>query len=178
MLRLFVGLELPSKLQFGLEQICCGLKEARWVDPHNMHITLSFIGDINEREGEDLHKALSSVTFEAFELSLAGIDCFAHKHQPSSIWAGVAGDVAMLHNLQQKIVTALMRAGLEPEKRKYKPHVTLARLKKAPSEAALSFMQAHNHLKTESFPVSHFTLFRSHLSQNGADYQVLERYPA
>lgn len=176
MLRLFIGLELPGGVQDRLERLCSGLKEARWVEAHNMHITLSFIGEIDEGRAEDLHNALDKIRFEAFDLYLAELDCFAHKHQPSSIWAGVKGDVDALHHLQKKVVAAVELAGIDAEKRKYKPHVTIARLKKTPSEQALSYMEANNGLKTETFTISNFTLFRSHLTRHGAEYEVLERY--
>ncbi|NVK18523.1 MAG: RNA 2',3'-cyclic phosphodiesterase [Methylocystaceae bacterium] len=176
MLRLFIGLELPGTVLDRLEQLCSGLKEARWVEPHNMHLTLFFIGEIDEGQAEDLHHGLDKIRFDPFDLYLAELNCFAHKHQPSSIWAGVKGDVVALHHLQNKVRGAVEIAGIEAEKRKYKPHVTIARLKKTPSEQALSYMEAHNVLKTEAFTVSRFTLFRSHLTRHGAEYEVLERY--
>ncbi len=176
MLRLFIGLELPTPIQDRLEPLCSGLQGARWVAPHNMHITLAFVGDVDEGAAQDLHETLSDIRFDPFDLSLGEIDCFAHKHQPTSVWTGVKGNVEALQNLHHKTTKAIENAGLIPERRKYKPHVTLARMKQMPKEKLLSYMEGNNSFKTDSFTISHFTQFRSHLTRHGADYEVLARY--
>ncbi len=176
MLRLFIGLELPVSIQNRLEPLCSGLKDVRWVAPENMHITLSFIGDIAEGAAEDLHEKLCGLSFEPFELSLAETGCFESRGRARAVWADVKGDVEALHRLHHKIQLAVETAGLTPERRKYKPHVTLGWLKGTPLEKLQAFMSAHNTLKTSAFRVSHFSLFQSHLSRHGADYEVLERY--
>ncbi|MDV7340537.1 RNA 2',3'-cyclic phosphodiesterase [Terasakiella sp. A23] len=176
MLRLFIGLELPIAIQDRLEPLCSGLRDARWVTPHNMHITLGFVGDVDEGAARDLHETLGDIRFDPFELYLSEVDCFAHKKQPTIVWAGVKGDLDALHHLYSKTLKAIELAGLEPERRKYKPHVTLARMKQMPKEKLLSYMEANNFFKTDSFEVSHFAQFRSHLTRHGADYEVLARY--
>ncbi len=178
MMRLFVGLELPSDIRDDLGAMCAGLKEVRWVEPHNMHITLAFIGEVEEGAAEELHHSLRHLSFEPFTLSLAEVDCFESRGKPKIVWAGVKGEIDALTHLHQKILGAVEMAGLEPERRKYKPHVTLARLRHdSPRERVFSYMESHNGLKTESFQVGSFCLYRSHLTRNGADYEVLERYP-
>jgi RNA 2',3'-cyclic 3'-phosphodiesterase len=176
MLRLFIGLELPTRIQDHLVPLCSGVKNARWVDAHNMHITLAFIGEVDEATLPDLHDSLSDIRFDPFDLSLAQVDCFESRGKATVLWAGVDGDVDALTRLHFKVQNAISAVGLCPERRKYKPHVTLAWLKKTPKENVMSFIENHNSLCTEHFSISHFSLFRSHLSRHGADYQVLEKY--
>ncbi|SCA56159.1 2'-5' RNA ligase [Candidatus Terasakiella magnetica] len=177
MMRLFMGVELPDGVKDRLVPLCSGLKEARWVPPHNMHITLAFVGEVDHGAAFDLHEALCNVQFDPFDLSLHEVDCFESRGKAKVIWAGVKGEIEALTHLHQKILTAVEQAGLVPERRKYKPHVTLARLKNTPLEKAQDYMSANNGLKTHSFKVAHFSLFRSHLTRHGADYEVLESYP-
>lgn len=177
MMRLFIGLELPDFIQKDLSCLCSGLKEVRWVEEHNMHITLAFIGEVEEGAAEELHHALCDISFDPFDLHLGEVDCFDSRGKPKTIWAGVKGDVDPLVHLHQKVLTAIESAGLEPERRKYKPHVTIARARRdSPKEQLLSYMESHNGLKTDRFTISHFSLYRSHLTRHGADYEVLERY--
>lgn len=177
MQRLFIGLELPVSIQKDLSNLCSGLKEVRWVEPHNMHVTLAFMGGVEDGDAEELHYALNTLSFDPFTLSLAEVDCFEHRGMPKIVWAGVRGELDPLTHLHQKILIAVEQVGLKPERRKYKPHVTIARLKyDSPKGRLIDYMESHNGLKTEAFGITHFTLFRSHLSRKGADYEVLERY--
>jgi len=176
MIRAFVGLELPSIIREDLETLCSGLKDVRWVASYNMHITLAFIGDVDESQLIDLDTELAAIRFDPFDLSLAEVDCFETRGKPKVIWAGVKGAVEELTHLHHKVMNAVEHAGLEPERRKYKPHVTLARLRSPPKERVLDYMEGHNGFKTDAFQLTQFTLFRSHLTRHGADYEVLKRY--
>lgn len=175
-MRLFVAVELPSDVCDAVVTLCTGLKDVRWVAPRNMHLTLAFLGELDSVQGADLHAALNTLRFDPFDLQLAGVDCFESRGKVRVLWTGVDGGRVALCHLQHKIMTALERAGLEPERRKFKPHVTLSYLNRFPKEKLLDYISENNRFKTESFKVSHFSLFQSHLTQHGAEYEVLERY--
>ncbi|WP_135081626.1 RNA 2',3'-cyclic phosphodiesterase [Terasakiella sp. SH-1] len=176
MLRLFVGVELPTSFHESLRSLCSGLKEVRWVAPRNMHITLAFLGEIDQGAAADFHEALCDIQFDSFELYLNEVDCFESRGRAHVVWTGVKGKVEALAHLHQKVLMAAEYAGLKPDRRKYKPHVTLAWLKGTPLENVQTYMSSHNGFKTERFVVDHFSLYRSHLTRHGADYEVLERY--
>lgn len=176
MLRLFIGLDLPSSVKQELAAMASGVAEARWIAPENLHLTLRFIGDMEEGEAEELDILLQSVKAPSFSLALSGVGCFESRGRVRQIWAGVAKEPA-LESLHKKIEQALIGSGLKPEGRKFTPHVTLARLKGAPAMSAKSYLEYHAAFQTEVFEVNYFTLYQSHLSHKGATYQVLADYP-
>lgn len=176
MIRLFVGLALPDGVIARLSMLCAGVPGANWVEPANMHITLRFIGEVEESEAEEIDHMLSTVEAEAFSLELAGLGTFGEGHKTRALWAAVVPSPALLH-LQAKVESAVVRAGLPPEGRKFTPHVTLARLDK-PSPARLqSYIEGNNLFSAGPFAVEQFTLFESRLGTGGAVYIPQVEYP-
>ena len=175
MIRLFVALELPGTVTDGLGALCAGVPGARWIEPENMHLTLRFLGEIDEARYEDVVEALDGVRAPVFELTLESIGTFSQGQIPHRLWVGVRRSDELMQ-LQAKIERALVRAGFEPERRRYTPHVSLARLRDAPLDRLGDFMRRHEPFRMPSFPVEHFALFSSHLSKGNADYQVEERF--
>lgn len=174
MFRLFVGIALPDDVRLRLAGLCSGLPGAKWIDPENMHLTVRFIGEVGGAQAEDIDVALSRVIAPAFDLVLSGVDCFESGGKVHTLWMGFAKQPLLAH-LYGKVESALVRAGCEPERRKFKPHVTLARLR---GESRIgSFIQAYNRLTIGPFPVDRFTLFRSHLGSEKAHYEELADYP-
>src|ERR671938_2153776 len=131
MLRLFVGIPLSPELHLRLSLLCNGLPGAKWVEPGNFHVTLRFIGEVDEGRAADIDEALAEIRAPRFELAVAGVGIFGTAAKARMLWAGVEKNPALLH-LHDKVESALMRLGLEPEERRYTPHVTLARIKYAP----------------------------------------------
>ena len=175
MLRLFVGLEIAAPIKAELEKISSGLPEARWLAPENLHMTLHFIGDVDEGVAEDVDAALQGVEAPTFDLTVKGVGCFESRKRVRAVWADVAMEPELRH-LHAKVSQAIIHAGLEPEHHKFKPHVTLARLKRVPATAVVKYLETHADLSLPPFSVKHFTLFRSHLGHRGASYEVLARY--
>jgi len=175
MIRLFVGLTLPEHHRQRLSALGCGVEGARWVTVENLHITLRFIGEVDEDQAEDLAAALDLVTADPFEVSIKGLGTFGHP--PHSAWAGVVdtppGALAALH---ANVESALVRAGLKPEGRKYTPHVTLARLRHVQEARLARFMEGSADLSLSLFSVTKFTLFESHLSPSGAHYESVAAF--
>ncbi len=176
MIRLFAGLELPEAVRAELAAMTAGVPGARWVAPDNMHVTLRFVGDVDEGVGRDVHEALATVRAPRFALALAGIGTFGSKRHPHALWVGVERAPELVH-LRDKIESALVRAGLEPETRKFSPHVTLARIKEPPGPRLGEFVARHDGYRSESFVCERFTLFSSHLGRSGASYTAEAHYP-
>lgn len=174
MLRLFVGLRPPAPIRAQLLALMGGISGARWQDEEQLHITLRFIGEIDERAAEDAALALSGVRWPPVDIALDGVGSFDTRGRINAVWAGVRPRET-LAGLHRKIDQALVRAGLEPERRAYLPHITLARMS-APAEAAERFVEAHAGLASAPFTLDHFLLFESHLGHEGARYAAVERY--
>ncbi|MBC8445112.1 MAG: RNA 2',3'-cyclic phosphodiesterase, partial [Rhodospirillaceae bacterium] len=122
MIRLFVGIPLPVDVRQHLHLLAAGLQGAHWISPENMHLTLRFIGEIEEYQADDIHDTLCAIHEPSFDISLSGIETFGRGHMIHTLWAAISSEPALFH-LQDKIESALVRAGLDPERRKYPPHV-------------------------------------------------------
>jgi 2'-5' RNA ligase len=174
--RLFVALALPDPLRLQLADLAGGIPGARWVAPENYHLTLRFIGEVENWQADEVDEALSAIRGKPFALSLAGLDIFEKAGRITSLHVKVERSDRLLH-LQSKVETALQRAGLPPERRRYAPHVTLARTERAAPDKLISFVQAHNLFRPEPVPVDHFSLFSSLLGKEQAHYEAEVDYP-
>jgi 2'-5' RNA ligase len=173
--RLFTGLEIPADIGQSLAMMRGGLPGARWVDPENYHLTLRFIGDIDAALARDIASLLGQVRRSAFDLRLDGLSSFGGR-KPRAVVAGVAS-AAPLNELQAEQERLLQRLGLEPEGRKYTPHVTLARLRDASSRAVAEYLSMRGHFRSPPFRVPRFVLFSSRASIGGGPYVVEAAYP-
>ena len=169
-MRLFVAIDLPWVLRERLAMLSgAGISGARWVPPENYHLTLRFIGETPGFQAEEIDHALLALKAPAFSLTLAGVGTFAKSGRGSAIWVGVERS-APLDHLRSKIEVALQRCGVEPERRRFQPHVTLARLDNASEAKVAAFVQAHNLFRADPVEISHFTLFSSRLGKDQAAY--------
>lgn len=175
MIRLFVALTLPENVRQGLSFLCGGVPGARWQRPDQMHLTLRFIGEIDEGTAGDVVEALESVAMDPFPLAVQGVGAFGEKRRSHVLWAGLKPEPELLR-LQAKIETALIRVGLEPERRKYQPHVTLARLNQTSEAKVVEFLSAHGGFSLPPFMVEGFTLYSSFRSHGGAIYRPEESF--
>ncbi len=176
-MRLFVGLELPRLLRERLALLGGGIPGARWVPAENYHLTLRFVGEVAAHLAEEIDHALSGVGAGSFPLSFTGVGTFAKGGREVALWVGVERSAALDH-LQSKVETALQRAGMEPERRRFTPHVTLARLGDAvPEHKLAAFVQAHNLFRAGPFEIEHFTLFSSRLGKEASAYAAEVEYP-
>ncbi len=176
MIRLFVAVPLPEDARARLAGLCAGVRGAKWVAPENLHLTLRFIGEVDEETAADIDAALSKVRAPAFEVTLEGVGHFGSRKRARALWAGVA-DNSRLGHLHDKVEAALVRARLEPEGRKFSPHVTLARFKNTSARRVTAFVAQHGLFRAGPFPVGAFTLYSSFLSKGGAIYAPEAAYP-
>ncbi len=175
-MRLFVAIALPEDLRARLAGLQQGVPAARWVDPDNLHLTLRFIGEADGIEAQDLDAALVQVRAARFDLTLAGVDRFGQGRKSRALWVGVV-PVPELDRLRHKVERAVQAAGFAPEGRKFKPHVTLARLKGDPGYRLHDHLAHHADFRAESFEVRAFVLYSSLLTQAGAIYTPERVYP-
>ncbi|TCZ63078.1 RNA 2',3'-cyclic phosphodiesterase [Roseicella aquatilis] len=168
-MRLFVALALPAAIKAQLAMLAGGIPGARWVPPENYHLTLRFIGEVESWRAEEVDEALANIRAPSFELSLRGLGTFEKGGRISALWVGVERTEG-LGFLQAKVETALQRIGLEPERKRFSPHVTLARTDKAAPEKLIAYVQAHNLFRLPPVAVEHFTLYSSRLGKEAAVY--------
>ena len=168
-MRLFVALVLPDSLRAALSSLAGGIPGARWVPSQNLHLTLRFIGEVQSWQAQEIDDSLAALRTRGFELSVAGVGTFAKDGRVTTLWAKVERNDRLAH-LQQKIETALQRAGLPPERRRFAPHITLARVDQVPEAKVVAWVQAHSLFRAAPVLVEHFTLFSSQLGKEFSVY--------
>lgn len=174
--RLFTGLEVPRDVQLALSLKRGGIQGARWIEPENYHITLRFIGDVDNHTAYEVAAELDRLSHsEAFTIRLSHLGTFGGD-KPRALYAGVENNEA-LQRLQAAQERVLRRAGLEPEGRKFVPHVSLARLRGASAIELAEFIHQAGHFHPLQFKVGRFVLFSSKSSVGGGPYLVEQSYP-
>lgn len=175
MIRLFVAIGLPHATSIDLAMLGGGgVPGARWVPMENYHITLRFIGEVSEPQAEDIASALAAISCKPFDLQIKGCGVFG-QDQPRALWAGVAPNEA-LTVLHKKIEHAFQRMGLAPDTRKFKPHITLARLRNTEPLKVQQFIQDHSLYKPPPIAIDSFGLYSSDLSHSGSIYHLEQSY--
>jgi RNA 2',3'-cyclic 3'-phosphodiesterase len=174
--RLFTGLEIPSDVSLDLQIMQGGIPGARWMEPSNYHLTIRFIGDIEQGLARELAHAFDTVTFKPFRLRLKGVGLFGG-NKPHSLFAGVEenAELRRLHDVHDRLCQTL---GLPAEGRKFVPHVSLARLKEAEPRALQRWVEVHSLYSTPEFEVSSFVLFSSRPLKGGGPYAAEAIYQA
>lgn len=175
MIRLFAAIDLPENVLNSLARLQTGVPGARWQTREQLHLTLRFIGEVDERDAAAIDEMLAGIEAPRFTLELKAVGQFGGKN-PRALWAGVAPSEPLLF-LQRKIESVLQRLGAPPDERKFIPHVTLARLRNTPPGAVMDFLTDHGLYASGPFEVRAFTLFSSHLSPNGSIYTPERLYP-
>jgi 2'-5' RNA ligase len=175
MSRLFVAIDLPPEVVAQLQGLCRGVPGARWVQPEQMHLTLRFIGEVDGGIFQDIKEGLAGITAPVFSLQVKGLGFFPPRKNPRVLWAGIA-PVEEVSGLRNRIENLLVGMGLEPEGRKYSPHITLARLHDTPLARLDRFLADNNLFATEPFPVSGFHLYSSELTSKGAFHAIEASY--
>ena len=173
--RLFTALEIPREIAMSLSLLRGGLPGARWIDPENYHITLRFIGDIDDRLAHDVASLLDGVKRRSFEVRFGNLSSFGGR-KPRAIIAAIQPNAPLIE-LQAEQERLLQRLGLEPEGRKFTPHVTLARLRDSSSRDVAEYLSTRGPLFGSAFTVSRFVLYSSRASVGGGPYVVEADYP-
>lgn len=173
--RLFTGLEVPSEIVRELSALRGGLPGARWVEPENYHVTLRFIGDVDDAVAREVGSVLAQVRRSPFEICLDGLHSFGGRKARAVV--ALVPTVRPLMELQAEHERMMQRIGLEPEGRKYIPHVTLARLRDSSNRQVAEYLATRSPFRTVPFAVPRFVLYSARASVGGGPYVVEAAYP-
>ena len=175
-MRIFVGLELPDEVREQLGTLERGIPGARWLDTAQLHLTLAFIGEVHATVARDIADALAGLRCSAFDVEIVGVGHFGPLRQARAVWAGIAPNEPLLH-LQRGVVRRIAQAEVTLERRRFRPHVTLARMRGSPGGHHLAnFLAEHSLLRLPPWQAQSFALIESHLRAEGAAYETLARY--
>ena len=183
--RCFIAVELPEEVRDEIAQLQAQLKSGnqpgvKWVDPYGIHLTLKFLGSIAQDRINEITKAMVEAAhgIAPFQLKVEVLGVFPNLRRVQVVWVGIGGEVEKLAQLQQGIESALAKLGFAPERRRFTPHLTLARLRdRASLEERQRIGQLIAETKFESihnFPVDAISLMRSQLTREGAIYSQIE----
>lgn len=173
--RLFTALEVPPSISESLARLRGGVSGARWIDVENYHITLRFIGDVDDAFARDAANALSFIRRPEVEVTIDQLAAFGGG-KPRAIVARVRPDAPLIE-MQAEQERLLQRLGAPPEARKYAPHVTLARLRGASSASVAAYLGARGYFPPLRFTAERFVLYSSRDSVGGGPYIVEAEYP-
>ena len=173
--RLFVAIRPPEQIRDLLIDAMDTSTDFRWQDDEQLHLTLRFVGEVERPAADDLADALSRIRTPSFAARIAGVGRFEQRNS-GALWAGVEPK-APLAALAAKVERVCQQVGLEPERRAFFPHITLARWKGRRSREVADFLDRRRGLSSEPFEVTEFILFESRLSRHGAHYEPVARYP-
>lgn len=166
-MRLFIAIELPDDLKKALGRLRADIPGARWVPLEQIHLTLAFLGKVEEKTVERLTSELAHIQAPAFELCFAGAGCFPNRHRPRVLWIGLAPE-PRLTDLAARVHEVVLSCDIPQEERPFSPHITLARFKFPASRETGAFLDLHQKLELPPFSAQEFILFQSRLTPQGA----------
>jgi RNA 2',3'-cyclic 3'-phosphodiesterase len=183
-IRSFISIELPETVKLELAGVESKLKRAcsfpvKWVSPDNIHLTLKFLGNIENSKINVIIEAVSDALYNErpFFLNLTGLDVFPNLKNIKVVWVGLGGEINTLKKVQNKIEMRLIPLGFLAEKRLFTAHLTLARINENVSysdKQVLAEIISHTDIDCDfSFKVNSVNLMRSQLTRKGAIYSRL-----
>jgi 2'-5' RNA ligase len=172
--RLFVAIRPPEAIRDLLIDAMDDSADFRWQDDEQLHLTLRFVGEVERPVAHDLADALGRVRAPRMQLRIAGVGRFEQRNS-GALWAAV-DPKAPLAALAAKVDRTCQSVGLEPERRAFHPHITLARWKGRRTREVHDFLERRRGLASEPFAIDRFILFESHLSKHGAHYEEVASY--
>jgi len=175
-IRLFVAVDLPEDVRDDLALMAHGLPGARWLDDTQLHLTLRFVGEVDGVVYRDVMGVLGRIRAQPFEIALAGLGFFPPRGQPRSLWAGVTRSEPLEH-LRKVVDGGLSRLGLPTDRKRWVPHVTLARLDGTPASRLGRFITDHSLYRSRPFMVEGVSLYSSQLQPKGALYELEASFP-
>ena len=176
--RLFVAIELPRTLKREFIDLARSFRpreheRVRWIEQDAMHLTLKFLGDTPIDQVPDIKTALERAASSTgkFSIKIGRTGCFPSFRDPRICWVGLSGELRRLEQLQGRVEGGLVALGLDPEDRKFKPHVTVGRTRpgirgRFAEDIGVSWRHAPLHSTGQSIPVSAIALYRSYLGEN------------
>jgi len=175
-MRLFIAVELPGEVKEILGEFRSKISGARWVAKDQMHLTLAFLGDVDEGTAEMLGESLSQIESPRFTLRFEGMGCFPDSRRPRVLWVGLAPEPRLVA-LASLVRPAVLSCGIPQEDRSFSPHITLARFRQPVGREVAAFLDRHRQVQFPPVPVHEFILFQSRLTPQGAIHTPLRRFP-
>ena len=176
MYRLFAAIDLPDEIKKAVSDIRGDLPGARWVATEQLHLTLRFIGEVDEVVFGQIREVLAEAAGRPFRATLKGIGHFPPGKHARVLWVGMEANEELLV-LQKNVELALMNAGIAPDERRFSPHITIARLKDVPETKIARFEEKHREFETSPFAIDAFHLYSSILGREGAVHKREATYP-
>jgi len=174
-MRLFTAITIPDDIKAKLEELFIPIEGLKWQQKSQMHLTLRFIGEVDKRMAKTVTDELEKVKVASFLINLSRLGSFPRKGNPKVVWIGVKEN-SSLNDLHARIELACRDAGLEPDERSFKPHITIARNKGADGEKVRSYIENQTVPDFEPIQVTDFLLFRSELTANGAIHHIEKKF--
>lgn len=174
-MRLFVAIDLPKVIKNELADLRFDLPGARWVPLSQLHLTIRFIGEVDDDLLHDICRGLAQVKGDGFGMTLQGLGYFPPRKGRGVLWVGMEKSEPLL-DLRKKVDSVLEGCSITPEKREFSPHITLARLKKTPLQQVTRFLADNTQFSLPEFTVAKFYLYSSMLTPDGAVHRVEAEY--
>ena len=184
-MRLFVAIELSEAVAASALDLISRLRSTAaklapqsritWLTAERLHITVRFIGQVEDSKSDAVRGVLAAVPGERFDLTIAGVGTFPPKGGPRVVWAGLTAGRPQLISLEKLVSARLLEAGVPPDERPFSPHLTLARVRDTKGLRAGTLVEPVRDLVLGSTPVDAITLFESRLSPKGPTYVALQR---
>ena len=176
-IRAFIAIKLPDEIVAAIRKVQDQIKSSgvkiRWVRPENIHLTLKFLGDINERDIDQIHTAMIDAVkgYSPISLSGKGVGVFPNLRRPKVMWVGLGGESGRLIQLQETLDSQLKKIGFSKEKRAFKGHLTMGRVKgRIDTKKLTAILQEMSEFESEPFSAGEIVLFQSDLRPSGAVY--------
>ncbi len=183
-IRTFIAIELPENIRADLHELQHDFKSyrlnIRWVKSINLHMTLSFLGDVDPSDIEIVARVLSETVaaYPVFELVPRGVGVFPSLRRPRIVWTGIAGQTDILRSMQESVQNALVPLGFSTQKRPYRSHLTLGRIKDRIDQSQLvDALRAQQDFVSQAFSVPDLVMFQSELHPHGPQYTKLCQMP-
>lgn len=173
MIRLFVAVNIPNNIKRLIAGLGGSIPRAQPVPEEQLHLTLKFIGEVENSRLIDIREGLNDISFYPFKLNLKGVGTFPPRGSPRVLWVGIEPQ-DNLQLLRNKIEKALAYREIPREKRKFAPHLTIARLKSSPIKRLHQFLAGNSFLQSPDFSVSSFSLYSSQITPKGAIHSNLQ----
>lgn len=180
-MRTFIAIEMPGPIKAELAKLQSELRqtgaEVGWANPDTIHLTLRFLGEVEERQLDKLKQlcAQTAAEFPPFTLQLNDTGYFPNFRQPRVLWVGLAGETDIAAQLQKRLEKELVALGFSHEDKPFKPHLTIGRVKSSKYVKPLVAKADMYVLPELSFEVGELVLFKSELHPAGARYTALAR---
>lgn len=183
MIRSFFAIDLPDEFTEEIQRLQEQLRrtgaDVKWVRPGSVHLTLKFLGSVPRETLTPLSRAVADAMAGQGEIRLetGNLGFFPNANKPRILWLGLGGDIEALVRLQSVLEKTATPFGFEPERRAFKPHLTLGRIRTAQGVKALVKEVERIHSQTLAFTAQELTLFKSDLKSTGAVYTALDKLP-